>query len=126
MSKILLIDDDKNLTDIFEAALQKGGFTVAVAHDGKTGLDKVESENPDLVLLDQVLPDQKGVDILKIIKDAHKDLPVAMLSNFGQQEIIDQAYKEGASEYILKYQISPDDLIAKVKQLITRLPARQG
>lgn len=119
MAKILLIDDDQNLVDIFKTALENAGHTIITAPDGKTGLEKVESDSPDLVLLDQMLPDSKGQDILKTLKTgAHKDVKVAILSNFGQNELIQEALNLGAAEYILKYQIAPVDLVAKVKQLV--------
>lgn len=119
MAKILLIDDDQNLVDIFRTALEKAGYTVVTAHDGKTGLEKATLENPDLILLDQVLPDNKGAEILKNLKaGAVKNVPVAILSNFGQPELISEAFNLGAAEYILKYQIAPVDLVNKVKQLV--------
>ena len=119
MAKILVIDDDQNLVDIFKTALEKAGFAVVVAPDGKTGQNMATSEKPDLILLDQVLPDTKGVEVLKILKSSEvKDVPVAILSNFGQNELVEEALREGATEYILKYQIAPEDLVNKVKQLL--------
>lgn len=119
MAKILLIDDDQNLVDIFKTALENAGYTVIVATDGKTGLDKVKSDPPDLVLLDQMLPDTKGIDILKTLKEGEqKAIKVAILSNFGQNELVQEALNQGAADYILKYQIAPVDLVSKVKQLL--------
>ena len=119
MAKILLIDDDQNLVDIFKTALEGAGHSVVVALDGKSGLEKASTDNPDLILLDQVLPDIKGNELLKTLKaGTTKDIPVAILSNFGQNELVEVALKLGAAEYILKYQIAPEDLINKVKQLM--------
>lgn len=119
MSKILLVDDDQNLVEIFQTALEKAGFEVITAGDGKTGLEKANSETPNLILLDQILPDAKGTEILKTIKaSASKDIPVAILSNFGQSELIEEALNLGAVDYLLKYQIAPEDLINKVKKII--------
>ncbi|MBI1919436.1 response regulator [Candidatus Microgenomates bacterium] len=117
MAKILLIDDDQNITDIFQTALEKAGYEVVTAQDGKTGLEKSTSENPDLILLDQVLPDTKGIEVLKTLKSS-SPIPVAILSNFGQQELVSEALTLGAADYILKYQIAPEDLIKKVKELL--------
>lgn len=117
--KILLIDDDQALTAIFQTALQKAGFEVITANEGKKGIEEVQNQKPDFVLLDQVLPDMPGNDILKAIKadDAMKNTPVAMLSNFGQNELVQDAINHGALDYILKYQVEPQDLVNKVNEL---------
>lgn len=118
--KILLIDDDEALSTVFGTALQKGGFEVSTANNGHDGIEKAKAEKPSMILLDQVLPDIKGNDALKILKTdpATKDIPVALLSNFGQQELVQQAINEGALDYILKYQIEANDLVNKVKGML--------
>lgn len=120
MAKILLIDDDKAISSVFEAALKKGGFEVVAAYDGASGLDKAKSEKPDLILLDQVLPDISGNEVLKTIKESPETqlIPIAMLSNFGQQELIQEAINKGALDYILKYQIEPQDLVNKANEML--------
>lgn len=119
MAKILLVDDDRNLVDVFQTALQNAGYTVIAAYDGKSALEKANTERPDLILLDQVLPDITGIDVLKTIKaGALKDTPVVMVSNFGQNELVQEALTAGATDYILKYQIASQDLTSKVKQLL--------
>lgn len=118
--KILLIDDDKSLVTIFETALKKGGYQVVAANDGNTGLDKAKTEKPDLILLDQVLPDLSGNEVLKTLKSSSvtSSIPVSMLSNFGQNELIKDALNQGAIDYILKYQVEPQDIVNKVKELV--------
>ncbi len=122
MAKILLVDDDQATTTVFTTALTKDGFSVISAVDGKTGIEKARTEKPDLILLDQVLPDVNGNDVLKQLKENQdtKSIPVAMLSNFGQQEFVEQALKNGALDYLLKYQIDTKDLINKVKQILNQ------
>ncbi|MDP3727002.1 MAG: response regulator [bacterium] len=118
--KILLIDDDQDLSTVFETALKNGGFEVVLAATGEEGLAKVKSENPNLILLDQILPDLKGNDVLKKLKEdgQTQNIPVALLSNFGQNELIQEAISQGAVDYILKYQIEPQDLVSKVTALL--------
>jgi DNA-binding response OmpR family regulator len=118
--KVLIIDDDENLSAIFEIALQKEGLEVIIALNGRTGIDKAKSEKPNLILLDQVLPDISGNEILKTIKtDAQtKDIPVLILSNFSQEELVKEAINNGAMDYIFKYQVEPQDLVNKVKQAL--------
>lgn len=120
MAKILLIDDDSALAAVFNTALKSGGFEVITAADGKSGLEQAKTQKPNFILLDQVLPDIQGNEILQTLKtDAEtKDIPVAMLSNFGQDELIKQAINGGAADYILKYQIEPQDLVTKLKELV--------
>jgi len=118
--KVLIVDDDENLSAIFEAALQKDGLETVFALNGQTGIDKAKSEKPDLVLLDQVLPDISGNEVLKTLKaDATtQSIPVLMLSNFSQEELVKEAIDSGAMDYIFKYQVEPQDLVNKVKQAL--------
>lgn len=118
--KILLIDDDEAITLLLGTSLQKEGFQVVTAANGKAGIERAKTDKPDLILLDQVLPDIAGNDVLKTLKQdlETKAIPVAMLSNFGQNQQVQEAIQSGALDYILKYQIEPQDLIAKVKGLL--------
>jgi DNA-binding response OmpR family regulator len=120
MAKILLIDDDEALLTIFGTALQKDGFQTETATDGASGIEKAKNGNYDLVLVDQILPDMRGNDIIKTLKmeEKMKTTPLLILSNFGQNELIQEAMTLGAVDYILKYQIEPADLVAKVKELL--------
>ena len=120
MAKILLVDDDSAIATVFSMALTQGGFQVITINEGSHVLEKAKEEKPDFILLDQILPDMKGNDILKQLKadSLTKPIPVAMLSNFGQQELIEEAIKEGSVDYILKYQIEAQDLVKKVQSLL--------
>lgn len=120
MAKILLVDDDQALATVFQTALKNEGFETVVAYDGKSGLEKAKSEKPDLILLDQVLPDIQGNEVLQTLKEdpTTKDIKVAMLSNFGQDELIKAAINAGAADYILKYQVEPQDVVSKTKGLL--------
>lgn len=122
MAKILLIDDDDTLITVFSTALQKDGFETVTAPDGKTGIEKAKSENPDLVLLDQVLPDISGNDVLVKLKseEATKNIPVIILSNFSQEELVKQALNAGALDYIFKYQAATQDVVAKVRNALQK------
>ena len=128
MAKILLVDDDLDLTTVFATVLKKEGFEIITAADAKAGIEKVRSENPALILLDQVLPDMAGNDMLKMLKDdpQTKNIPVAMLSNFGQNDLIQTAINYGALDYIIKYQIEPTDLVNKVQNLLKESQSSQA
>jgi DNA-binding response OmpR family regulator len=118
--KVLLIDDDEDLISIFTSALSRDSFEVVSATTGQEGLDKIKSEKPDIVLLDQVLPDISGNEILKSIKadSETKNIPVILLSNFSQEELVKGAIDEGAADYLFKYQVEPKDVVAKVKEAL--------
>lgn len=120
--KILLIDDDQALLTVFETALTQAGYQIIKAMTGQAGIEAAKSQKPDFIFLDQILPDIQGNQVLQTLKndEATKAIPVSMLSNFGQNELMDQAIKIGAVDYILKYQIEPTDLVAKVKQYIDK------
>lgn len=117
---ILLVDDDDAILKVFAASLKAQGFLVVTASNGNQGIEKARINKPDLILLDQVLPDIQGNDVLHNLKNdpETKDLTIAMLSNFGQNELIQKAINEGAVDYILKYQITPEYLGTKVKEII--------
>lgn len=117
--KVLLVDDDEALKLIFQSTLQKAGFEVVTAADGKSGLERAKTDKPDFILLDQILPDMKGNDILATLKEDvdTKTIPVAMLSNYGQSELVQDAINHGAVDYILKYQVEPQDLVTKINEL---------
>ena len=120
--KILIIDDDEALSEIFSTSLRKAGFLTVLAATGKDGIEKTKSEAPNLILLDQILPDMKGNEILKELKsqDATKNIPIIILSNFSQEELVKEAINEGASDYLFKYQVDPKDLVDKVKSALNQ------
>jgi len=118
--KILLIDDDQSSLTIFSTALIKEGFQTTSAETGEAGLSMARSEKPDLILLDQVLPDISGNDVLKNLKadEQTKNIPVILLSNFSQEELVKAALNEGAIDYVFKYQVEPKEVVVKVKQIL--------
>jgi CheY-like chemotaxis protein len=117
--KVLLVDDEQSILDVFGQTLQTAGFQVITASNGNEALQKVKNEIPDVILLDQVLPDINGNQVLQTIKadPTTKNIPTAILSNFNQGGLVGDALNTGAVDYILKYQVEPKDLVEKVKQL---------
>ncbi len=119
--KILLIDDEEAISEVFKQALEQDpDFQVITALTGSEGLEKAKKEHPDGIFLDQVLPDMNGNQLLEQLKadSETKGIPVAILSNFNQDTLVQNAMKIGASDYILKYQVAPQDLREKAKQLL--------
>lgn len=120
--KVLLVDDDEAITTVFATALSKEGFETVHAATGQDGIAKAKLELPNLVLLDQILPDMQGNQVLAELKkdDTTKNIPVIILSNFSQEELVKQAINEGASDYIFKYQAATSDVVEKVKQILNK------
>lgn len=120
MKRVLIVDDEIAVATVFEAALKSAGYDVKLAPDAKTGLATVQGEKFDLVLMDQMMPDMSGNEALKTLKSdpTTASIPVAMLTNFGHDTMVKEALNSNAADYILKYQISNDGLVERVKAII--------
>lgn len=120
-SKILLVEDDLFLRDIYIEILRKEGFTVLTADDGEAGL-KLGQDNVDakLMLLDIMLPKMHGIDLLKKLKSDPKSavLPVVMLTNLTEEHVIQEALNAGAAGYLVKVRYTPPQVVEKVKEFI--------
>lgn len=120
MSKVLLIDDELAVASVFETALKNAGYDVRIAGDARNGITLAQTEPFDVILLDQMLPDLSGNEVLKTIKSngVNTTTPISMLSNFSNDVTVKEAMSLGANDYIMKYEISPEGLIEKVGKLI--------
>lgn len=103
-TKILMIDDEPDLVQLVKMNLQReGGYEVVFAHNGDDGLKMVESEDPDLILLDVMMPGKNGFDVLKELREPGvKWRPVIMLTGQGDLEDVRQGYDLEADAYITK------------------------
>lgn len=119
--KILLIEDENFLIKPLEFAFKKAGIGLAVAKDGETGLVMLEQYQPDLVLLDLLLPKMSGFDVLAKIKSdrAMKKIPVLILSNLAREEEVRRGLAGGAIGYIVKTNLSIASLLEKVREIVS-------
>ena len=117
MSKILIAEDDKFLSSAYRVKLAKEGFEVKIAENGTDLLEQLKTYTPDLIILDLVMPNKDGFEVLKEIKanDKWKMIPVIIASNLVQKDDIDQGLALGANDYIVKTDLSLGGLIAKIK-----------
>ena len=115
--KILLVEDDDFLVDIYTTKLYQAGFTVDVAKDGEQALSKIKEEKPDLVLLDIVLPKIDGWQVLKKIKTdpKTKDVKVVVLSNLSEKEVLEKLKDVSFDKYLLKASHTPSQLLREIE-----------
>lgn len=121
--KILIIEDDDLIRQLYADQLNMAGFQVAGYATGKTGLEALKQQKYDLVLLDIMLPDTNGLEILRQIKqdDELKSIPVVLLTNLGQDTIIKEGFKLGADAYLVKIAYNPDQIVQEVKSVLAGL-----
>ncbi|MCK5044217.1 response regulator [Candidatus Parcubacteria bacterium] len=118
--KILIVEDDKFLRELMSQKLRNEEYDVVEAVDGEEGVKKAKEENPELILLDLILPGIDGFDVLAKIKeeDSLIPVPVIILSNLGQKEDIEKGLKLGATDYLIKAHFTPGEIIEKVKFIL--------
>ncbi len=118
--KILIIEDDDFLRSLAVTKLEKEGFAVFMATDGKAGIDQVAQETPDLIILDLMLPVMDGFEVLKTLKanTATKDIKVIVFSNLGEDKDIKTCLDMGANDYLIKANFTLDELVEKIKGLL--------
>lgn len=118
--KILIIDDDPFIADMYVLKFKAEGFQVEAANDSKTGVERAEKLKPDIILLDVVMPGLDGFGVLqKLRADASLGRPkIIFLTNFGQREDIERGMRLGADDYIIKAHFTPSEVSAKVKEAL--------
>ena len=124
MKNILLIEDDPFLIDIYTTKLKEAGFSVEVAIDGQKGLNTLIEKKFDLVLLDIVLPQIDGWEILEKLKAQSsklknlENLKVMVLSNLSQKEDVEKAFNLGAIKYLIKARYTPSEVVEEIKKIL--------
>ncbi|MBW6431668.1 response regulator [Patescibacteria group bacterium] len=118
--KILLAEDDIQLIDMYRRKFEMEGFDVRFAEDGQQALDILNVWKPEVALIDIMMPKVNGLDVLKYIKERedYEDVLTVMLTNLGNESTAEEIYKLGATEYIVKADMTPLEVSEKVKELI--------
>ena len=119
--KVLIIDDDPYLSEAYRVKFEVAGFSIEQAFDGKSGFEKAKSSHPDVILLDIIMPLNSGLETLEKLKiDAEtKEIPVLTLTNFGSEENVKKSFELGAVDFLMKYRFTPEEVVEKVKKVIT-------
>lgn len=120
MAKILLVEDDNNLREIYEARLQAEGYTIISAKDGEEALVVAKKEKPDLIISDVMMPRVSGFEMLDILRntDGLKEVKVIMLTALGQAEDKTRADSLGADRYLVKSQVTLEDIVKAAQELL--------
>jgi CheY-like chemotaxis protein len=121
VAKIMLVEDDPMIAEIYKKKFESAGFEVVTAATGKEVLKLAKESKFDLILLDMVLPEMSGMDVLKELKKSGKydaDLKVIVFSNLDKAENEEEARKNGADGFIGKTQYSPSQLIVEIQRLL--------
>ena len=119
--KILLAEDELQLVDMYSRKFELEGFEVQIAEDGKKAINILKVFTPDIALLDVMMPEVDGLEVLEYIKttpELNKVITV-MLTNMADQETAERIYELGATEYLVKAEITPLEVTNKVKSLIS-------
>src|SRR5688572_30567670 len=125
MAKILLVEDDNNLREIYEARLQAEGYDIVAAPDGESALVVAKKELPDLVISDVMMPRISGFEMLDIMRNTEglKHVKVIMLTALGQAEDKTRADALGADKYLVKSQVTLEDIVKSASELLGDAPA---
>lgn len=119
MPKLLVVEDDQNLRDVYQEEFESEGYTVETAVDGKEGIEKMQSFMPEVVLLDLMMPKISGFDVLKSARGnpALKNIPIIVITNINP-DVQDLLKNWGATNFILKADNTPGQVAEKVKEVL--------
>lgn len=118
MTKVAIIEDDQAISQMYRFKFEAEGFDVQTAENGKIGLELIESMKPDIILLDLMMPEMTGDQMLEKLRKTPwgKNLKVIILTNMGEQEIPDSVKAQGVSAVILKADMTPRQVAELVKK----------
>lgn len=122
MAVILIAEDDVFLRRLLIEKIGKSGFTVAEATNGTEVFDYLKTVTPDIILLDLMMPNTDGFEVLQKIKSlpATQNIPVLVLSNLGEKENIEKAMSLGATDYMIKAHFVPDEIVTKIQTILNK------
>lgn len=125
MIKVLLIEDDKILLDMYKDKFIHEGYEVQTAIDGKEGFEKMLTFNPDIVLLDLIMPNKSGFDLLELRKNNQKvnKIPILVLTNI-YADTTDLLQNWGVSYCLLKSNYTPEEVVEKVREILTQVKTK--
>jgi two-component system alkaline phosphatase synthesis response regulator PhoP len=119
-AKILIIEDDRYISKMYQLKLSLDGFDVQVADNGRIGVEKVKEFKPDIILTDILMPEMDGFEVIKAVRadEESKSTPILIMSNLGQEDHIQKGLELGALGYIVKSQFTPSKVVDKIKEVL--------
>ena len=116
----MIIEDDRFLSSLIKARLEKEGFAILQAFDGEEAIRFLKQEKPALIILDLIMPKVTGFEVLEVISQnpERNQTPIVILTNLAQDSDVAKAKSLGATEYFVKVRVSIDDVIQKVKTIL--------
>ncbi len=116
--RILIVEDDETLREIYSTKFDLEGFTVFAAGDGQEALDQAKQQQPSLILLDMLMPRVSGLEFLRLYNDSPeaRKAKVLVASNKSSAEMIAQAMALGACDYLIKSKLTPDEIVARARE----------
>ena len=117
---ILLIEDEEMLATMYRTKFEKEGYQITVALDGEAGLELAKKGTYNVILLDIIMPKLDGFAVLKQLRelDQYKQVPILMLTNLGQDEDVQKGKKLGATDYLVKANFTPTQVLEKIKGVV--------
>ena len=118
--KILLIEDEKTLSDMYKDKFDEAGYDTDVAFSAEDAVDYLKKQKPDLILLDMLLPRKSGIGFLEELKKTTdiSGIPIVGFSNYDDPETKKKAFELGVKDYLLKTQYTPQQILEKIKQYL--------
>lgn len=119
---VLIVEDDTFLSNIYKTKFEMEGFKVTIVENGEMALAEVQKKNPDIILLDILLPKINGFTVLEKLKadTKTKGIPVVMLTNLGQKDDVEKGFELGAEDYLIKAHFKPSETVDKVKKILEK------
>src|SRR3989344_5156556 len=120
MTKVLIVEDDVFVGRTFERIFSLNKYEVVLVGTGKEGLEQAKTARPDLIMLDILMPDIDGIEVLRRLKRdvATSKIPVVIVTNSAEEKQVKQARSLGAVDYLLKAEYTPDQLVEKIKRCL--------
>lgn len=125
---ILLVEDEEYLAKMYQVEFEMNDFKIKVAHDGEEAFNLATSITPNLIISDIMVPKMDGLTLLKNLKadPRTQKIPVVILTNYGEQKNMKEAFSFGAADFLVKYFSTPREVVDKIKVILEKAEASEG
>lgn len=122
MKRVLLVEDEADIRDLYSEYLRDSNYQVIEAADGNAALEKSQTGDWDIMLLDIMLPNQDGIQILKKLKSDERlrDKPIIILTNLNIESVVNEIFEVGADGFLIKSEITPDKIVNEIETVLQK------